>query len=172
MPKKPKHISFKGFKYSTKSLDSLATRFVRENPYRDNHKFRNHLNKKRFPSEEWFKRILRSQQIMSGYERNYWIGPYFIDFYFPRKKLAIEIDGKDHEKRRRQQFDLLKDEYLEKQGINVIRIKHLDNEGAICVIKTYLKKQKAKPDFYYLDEPDMYECYDILYRLKMEDSKS
>ena len=48
-------------------------------------------------------------------------GKYFIDFVIP-EKIAIEIDGQQHEKRK--QSDLNKDLYLKSRGWKIFRIKY------------------------------------------------
>lgn len=47
----------------------------------------------------------------------------FIDFALPDRKIAIEIDGKQHEQESRAQSDRKKDSLLIEQGWTVHRIK-------------------------------------------------
>lgn len=51
------------------------------------------------------------------------VGNWFIDFADIDKKIAIEIDGKQHELPERKAKDFIKDEYLKSQGWTVHRIK-------------------------------------------------
>ena len=44
---------------------------------------------------------------------------YFIDFYFPESRIALEIDGRQH--RFRKKHDSIRDEFLTSKGIRVIR---------------------------------------------------
>jgi len=55
------------------------------------------------------------------YEREYRVCKWFIDFAFINKKIAIEIDGKQHEYR--QHLDNEKDNFLISNGWVVLRIK-------------------------------------------------
>jgi very-short-patch-repair endonuclease len=50
---------------------------------------------------------------------------YFVDFYFPSKKLIIELDGKQHELPKHKSKDQERDLYIKEHlGIDVIRITH------------------------------------------------
>lgn len=48
------------------------------------------------------------------------IGPYFVDFLFPGKRLIIEIDGYSHKSRK--DYDARRTAYLERQGYRVMRL--------------------------------------------------
>jgi hypothetical protein len=62
---------------------------------------------------------------------------YFLDFYFEDKKIDLEIDGNQHE--RRKEHDKLRDENLSKIGIYVYRIKWLNINSEKG--KLYIKKE-------------------------------
>ena len=47
---------------------------------------------------------------------------YFLDFYFPEKKIDVEIDGKQHTLPENTAHDKIRDEALQKAGIQVIRL--------------------------------------------------
>lgn len=51
------------------------------------------------------------------------VSGYFLDFYFPEKKLDLEIDGKQHLADDRLVSDFYRDKLLKKNGIAVYRIK-------------------------------------------------
>ncbi len=53
--------------------------------------------------------------------RQYSIGPYILDFYCPTMKLAVELDGGQHNQRENKEYDLVRSEYLKAQAIDVIR---------------------------------------------------
>ena len=53
--------------------------------------------------------------------RQYSIGNYIIDFYCPKKKLAIEIDGGQHTLDKVEEHDKKRTEYLKTKEIRVIR---------------------------------------------------
>jgi len=58
--------------------------------------------------------------------RQYSIGPYILDFYCPNIKLAVELDGGQHNQCENKKYDAVRSEYLKSQGIEVIRF--WDNE--------------------------------------------
>ena len=66
----------------------------------------------------WFH--LRNRRL-SGHRflRQYSIGQYIIDFYCPKQKLAIELDGSQHLERI--EYDQCRSNYLQSLGLKVIR---------------------------------------------------
>jgi len=58
--------------------------------------------------------------------RQYSIGPYILDFYCPTVKLAVELDGEQHNQCENKEYDAARSEYLKAQGIEVTRF--WDNE--------------------------------------------
>lgn len=70
---------------------------------------------------------LRNKQFLGmKFFRQYSIGPYILDFYCPNMKLAIELDGGQHNQYENKEYDAVRSEYLKSQGIEVIRF--WDNE--------------------------------------------
>lgn len=57
-----------------------------------------------------------------AFRRQHPIGPYVLDFYCAKARLAIEIDGIVHELGNRPQRDAHRDEWLASQGVTVVRI--------------------------------------------------
>lgn len=51
----------------------------------------------------------------------YSIGPYILDFYCPAVKLAVELDGGQHNECEKREYDAARSEYLKAQGISVLR---------------------------------------------------
>jgi very-short-patch-repair endonuclease len=49
------------------------------------------------------------------------IGEYIVDFYCPKAKLAIEIDGSHHLVGETIEYDRIRNEYLESIGLTVLR---------------------------------------------------
>ena len=93
-----------------------------------------HYNKK---SEQVKRRLLRSnmtycekivwlhlkkRQLGYRFLRQYSIDQFVIDFYCPELKLAIEIDGNVHDQTDQKEYDIKRQEYLEKFGIKFVRI--------------------------------------------------
>ncbi len=53
--------------------------------------------------------------------RQYSIGPYILDFYCPTVKLAVELDGGQHNLSDKRERDVARSEYLKAQGVDVMR---------------------------------------------------
>ena len=49
------------------------------------------------------------------------MGPYILDFYCPTLKLAVELDGGQHNQIENKEYDSGRSEYLKAQGIDVMR---------------------------------------------------
>ena len=54
------------------------------------------------------------------------IGPYIVDFYIASAKLVIEVDGSQHYEKSGMAADAVRDEYLKKLGITVLRYSNAD----------------------------------------------
>jgi very-short-patch-repair endonuclease len=65
---------------------------------------------------------LRNKQFYGvKFFRQYSIGPYIVDFYSPTMKLAVELDGGQHNQCQNKEYDAARSEYLRVQGIEAIR---------------------------------------------------
>jgi len=53
--------------------------------------------------------------------RQYSIGPCILDFYCPTVKLAVELDGGQHNQSDKRERDVARSEYLKAQGVDVMR---------------------------------------------------
>lgn len=74
-------------------------------------------------SERVLWRSLRGKQLAdTQFYRQKPIGPYIVDFYAPKAKLVIEIDGSQHFEEPHAERDLKRDEFLSRLGLLVIRI--------------------------------------------------
>jgi very-short-patch-repair endonuclease len=54
--------------------------------------------------------------------RQYGVGPYVLDFYIPKLKLAIEVDGATHATDKEQEYDRHRQEEIENLGIRFLRL--------------------------------------------------
>lgn len=65
---------------------------------------------------------LRAEQLYGlKFRRQYGIGKYIVDFYCPKKKLAIEIDGDSHYEQEAIKYDKERQDFIESRNIRVIR---------------------------------------------------
>lgn len=56
------------------------------------------------------------------FRRQHPIGSIILDFYCPSARLAVEIDGRTHWDEEAQRSDRMRDQWLEGQGVSVMRI--------------------------------------------------
>jgi very-short-patch-repair endonuclease len=83
---------------------------------------------------------LRGQQIAGvQFYRQKPIGDYIVDFYAPKAKLVIELDGSQHLEARRVEKDRERDEYLGRLGLMVLRFNS----------RQVLKETEATMEFIY-----------------------
>ncbi len=59
---------------------------------------------------------------MPIFRRQHPVGPYVLDFYCAKARLAVEIDGLSHELGDRPERDARRDAWLNAEGIRVMRI--------------------------------------------------
>ena len=84
----------------------------------------NHSRNESYP-EKYFWEIFEKENI--GIVKSYRIGLYELDFSIPDKKIDIEIDGDQHYYDTKiLQSDIRRNEYLEKLGWDIIRIRWAD----------------------------------------------
>ena len=67
---------------------------------------------------------LRKKQLGYRFLRQYSVDQYIIDFYCPKLKLAVEIDGDVHDLPDQKVKDIKRQEYLETYNIKFVRIKN------------------------------------------------
>ena len=72
--------------------------------------------------EEWLLwEELRNNKLRYKFRRQRSIGVYIADFYCPKYKLVVEIDGEFHKSKEMKVKDNSRDEYMKSLGICVIR---------------------------------------------------
>ena len=71
--------------------------------------------------------------------RQYSVGPYILDFFCPEIKLAVELDGGQHNEPESREYDAARSEYLRDHGIDVLRFWNnevlLDVQGVLARIE-------------------------------------
>jgi len=71
-------------------------------------------------------RLQRSQLGGYKFRRQASVGRYVVDFYCPRKRLVVEVDGDSHFSDRAEQNDSVRTDYLESLGLRVVRFTNED----------------------------------------------
>ena len=90
-----------------------------------------------------WKKLCNKQLDGWKFRRQHGFGDFVMDFYCPIIKLCIEVDGDIHDELDVHQKDVLRTEFLEKQGIRVLRFNNEEIEnnidGVVNKIKEYIK---------------------------------
>jgi very-short-patch-repair endonuclease len=83
---------------------------------------RRELRRNQTEAEKTLWAHLRNKQFYGmKFFRQYSIGPYILDFYCPNMKLAVELDGGQHNQSESKQYEAVRTKYLKAQGIEVMR---------------------------------------------------
>ncbi len=90
---------------------------------------------------------LKGRQLYgSKFRRQYGVGPYSIDFYCPKLKVGIEIDGGGHMSKHSKANDKERKRYIESYGIRLFRYTNVDVyddiDGVIEQITREIKKME------------------------------
>jgi len=97
-------------------------------PYNGNLKQLSRLLRENMTDAErrlWAK--IRMKQL-KGYQfyRQKPIGDYIVDFFSPRAKLVIEVDGSQHFSDEMTEYDRMRDDYMSSLGLRVLRFTNTD----------------------------------------------
>lgn len=96
----------------------------------------NYRRDKKSYLEDSFEKWLNQVAPHINYEPEYTIRNhltkkwYFVDFYFPDLNLIVELDGKQHDKPKHKESDMIRDSYIVKHlNIQVFRISHTEYQS-------------------------------------------
>lgn len=67
-------------------------------------------------------RLRKAREEGLAFRRQHPLGNYVLDFYCPRAKLAVEVDGWTHDDPEQAARDLERTRWLERQGVVVMRL--------------------------------------------------
>ena len=85
------------------------------------------------------------RQYPVRFNRQKVLGPYIVDFYCASAKLVIELDGSQHYSEEGSEDDKIRDRYLARLGIKVVRYSNLEiarEFDAVCVdISEHVKER-------------------------------
>ncbi len=92
-----------------------------------NEKLRKKLRKNQTKAEEVLWRKIKNKQINGcKFRRQFGIEKYVIDFYCPKLKLAIEIDGDSHFYGKQLKNDANREKEIEQYGVKILRFMNVD----------------------------------------------
>ena len=100
-------------------------------PQRNHNEFSRRLRREQTPEEKVLWKALRSRRF-AGFKlrRQHEVAPYFLDFYCPLAKLAVELDGFGHGLPGQRERDAERDAFLAAKGIESMRFwNHQWNEN-------------------------------------------
>lgn len=105
--------------------------------------FARQLRKDQTSAEEKVWELLRDRRLFGlKFRRQHVIEGFVVDFYCLERKLAIEVDGGIHE--RRKEYDRLRQQEIESKFNTVIRVKNEDIENN-CVVLIGKIKEVIRP---------------------------
>lgn len=92
---------------------------------------------------------IRNKQLANQkFRRQVSIGQYIVDFYSPKNRLIIEVDGDIHEDIEVKTNDSIRQEFLESLGLKVLRFTNTDVTYRIGVVLETIKKVLSNPLFH------------------------
>jgi len=85
---------------------------------------------------------LRNRRL-DGYKfyRQYSIGNYIADFYCPKLKLVVEVDGNQHYTEEGQEYDKVREEYMKGLGIRTLRFSNGEVRDSIQGVLDRIKSK-------------------------------
>tara|TARA_B100000315_G_scaffold233223_1_gene246187 strand:- start:411 stop:785 length:375 start_codon:yes stop_codon:yes gene_type:complete len=97
-------------------------------------------------SEQMLWSRLRKKQLRSvQFYRQKPIGTYIVDFYAPKAKLVVEVDGSQHLGLEHRQNDTERDAYLTSEGLQVLRFSNIqvleELDAVVGIVSRALGKQ-------------------------------
>ena len=89
--------------------------------------FRRKLRKQMTAAEVALWVMIKNKQLNGErFLRQYSVGRYVLDFYCPKHKLAVELDGAGHFTEEGQSYDAERTKYLNSVGVKVIRFENFE----------------------------------------------
>src|SRR3989338_4840814 len=112
------------------------------------------LRKEDTKTERILWKTLRGTKLGVRFRRQHPIDMYILDFYSPKSKLCVELDGSPHKMKENKEYDEIREEYLRIKGIKTLRFWNSEIEKDMDAV---LEKIRKESDFsplknYYLGE--------------------
>ncbi len=83
------------------------------------------------PAERLLERELKKRMKEGEFMKQYPIGPYIADFYFPWSRVVVEADGKQHYTEKGLEHDREREKYMRELGIKTMRFTNEEIRGNI-----------------------------------------
>ena len=117
------------------------------------------LRREQTPEEKALWKALRSRRFAGfKFRRQHEVAPYFLDFYCPLAKLAVELDGFGHGLPDQKEQDAQRDAFLAGEGIETLRFWNHEwnknREGSLLEIWAALMRRVPPAELAKLDLAD------------------
>ena len=93
---------------------------------------------------------LRRDNLGIRFHRQYGIGSYIADFYCPKLRIVIEVDGKSHNTEHGKEYDKVRDGYMNILQLCILRFSNSeitnDIDKVIETIKNAIEVQSARKE--------------------------
>ncbi|HEY2987092.1 MAG TPA: endonuclease domain-containing protein [Candidatus Binatia bacterium] len=90
---------------------------------------------------------LKAKQLGAKFRRQFSVDGYVLDFYAPRSKIAIEVDGDSHFTADAMHYDKERTAYMKEFGIEILRFTNLEIieniEGVLLTIEAVVKRRTS-----------------------------
>ena len=135
--------------------NNLTPEQVRNGGYRLNNlphlkTFRKELRNNLTPAEAKLWTLLKEKALDGRkFRRQHSFANYILDFYCPKERLAIELDGQGHFEATQAEYDQERDLFLEAFGIKVLRFENKwvwnNAKGLLDEVRSHFGKQPPRP---------------------------
>jgi len=105
---------------------------------------RKKLRQQDIPAEKVLWNKIRNKQLKYKFRRQYSVGRYVLDFYCPKVKLGIEVDGATHGNKIEIKKDIEKENFINRFGVKIIRFINFDIYHEIDGVLTEINSQCEK----------------------------
>ena len=105
------------------------------------------LRKEETKAEKILWKELRNSGLGVKWRRQHPVDMFILDFYAPKIKLAIELDGSTHNIKENKEYDEDRTFYLESKYIKVLRFWNSEVEKDLDKVLVKIKKEIKKLDF-------------------------
>lgn len=83
---------------------------------------------------------LRKDQLGVRFRRQFGVGGYILDFYCPKNKLAIEVDGGVHNSVKAREYDSVRDKFVRGANIRVLRFTNHQVQTSLEFVLNTIKR--------------------------------
>jgi cyclase len=112
---------------------------------REDKALRRTLRKGQTETEELLWQELRGSRLGIKFRRQFGVGAYVVDFYAPRVRLVVEIDGSIHELKEIRQKDIKRQKDIEGLGLRFIRFTNDEITGNMEAVLRTIRTSLQNP---------------------------